>query len=715
MKDTSIFAKLLAENKIRITIISTLTKPDHSPILLMKDETNTVALKVDKVTKMNMMAVYECTPPYLIELGHRYNIYIEPYGICSLDVSDTLYADDFDTKYFYGGNDLGITYSKESTTFVLWAPQSSYVLLKISKDGKNFTYHQMNRELKGIFRLTLKGDYNKALYNYVIENNGVVRVATDPYAISSTANGRNSVVVDLNSIDIDLENDVPDKLNKYTDAVIYELHVRDFTINKNTNIVHKGKFLGLVEEGRKTTDGKPAGLDYLKYLGVTHVQLLPIYDYKTVDEESPDTKYNWGYDPQQYFVPEGSFSTNPNDGYSRVVELKKMVKKLHHNNIKVIMDVVYNHMYEYATTNLEATVPGYYFRRHPNGTMSNGSFCGDDLATEKKMVSKYIVDCCIHWIKTYGIDGFRFDLMGIIDKFTLMKIYKEAIKIKPDFMIYGEGWNMPTFLPDEMKSSMNNAFALPKIGFFNDTFRDLVKGPTSEHEFYVPGYCTGDFSYREGFKFAYCGSSIHYVYNPKFVNATQSLNYVECHDNGTLYDKIVACKYLTDDKEIFRVLKQVNTVTMFAFGIPFIHMGQEIGLSKNMHQNTYNKGDKYNQMRYDLVDQRFKLVDYMRDLIAFRKKATFMHEYQPEAIKKLINFIDLDSGALLIKYNKVDFDDEKVDIYMFINPGDDTVYYDSELDLEVIFGENGNYEKSKKLYKNLIISPHSVSLYKVKK
>lgn len=714
MKNSSIFAKYISENKIRITVLSQISRPTNAAIVLIRNDQDSVGLKIDKVSKMNNLAIFDCSSPFTLELGNKYLIYVEPYGICSLDMSDAPFDENFDDKYFYNGSDLGANYTKEQTTFVLWAPVASNALLRISTDGgKNFVYHNMVRELKGVFRLTLQGDYDGAIYNYIVENSGIIRTTTDPYAKASTANGKNSVVIDFNKVQIDLENDVPPVTKRYTDAIIYELHVRDFTINKNTNIVNKGKFLGLAEEGRTTTKGNPAGLDYLKYLGVTHVQLLPIYDYKTVDEEFPDTKYNWGYDPQQYFCPEGSFATNANDGYSRVRELKQMVKTLHHNKIKVIMDVVYNHMYDFATTSLEAVVPNYYFRRNPNGTLSNGSFCGDDLATERKMVSKFIVDSCLFWIKEYGIDGFRFDLMGIIDKITLMKIYKEAIKIKPDFMIYGEGWNMPTALLDEQKSSMYNAFQLPKIGFFNDGFRDILKGPTGESDFHVGGYLTGDLSYVDGFKFAFCGGTLPIVFNPKFPKISQSINYVECHDNGTLYDKICACMYLTNNKEIFKIIKEINACVLFSYGVPFIHMGQEIGLSKNMHQNTYNSGDKYNQMRYDLLDERMDMANYLKSAIEARKDFEFLKEDSTEAVSKNTSFENLENGGLLIKIKDVKFkDDKKGDFLLLINPSNNEIYYDFNEDVEFVFGNNGYFEDSKTYAQRVSVSPHNLDIYR---
>jgi pullulanase len=708
MKNTSIFAKLLPENKIRITIMSSLMKAENVPINLIKNDGDAVVLKIEKTSMLGNVAIYECSSPLLIELGNRYLISIESFGSCALDVNDSPFYDGFDEKYYYSGNDLGATYDKDHTTFVVWAPLAASVLLKISNDcGKSFVFYEMSREPKGTFRIILNGNYDGAIYNYAVENSGVTRLTTDPYGIGSTANGLNSVVINPKRTHIDLEeNDLPFYKN-YVDTIIYETGVRDFTISSFTNIEHKGKFLGLSEEKRTTKGGNPAGLDYLKFLGITHLQLMPIYDFKTVDEENAETTYNWGYDPQQYFVPEGSFASDVNDPYSRILDLKKMVKALHHNKIKVNMDVVFNHVYNYQTSVFEALVPNYYFRRNNNGTMSNGSFCGDDFETQHRMVSKLIIDCALYWIKEYGIDGFRFDLMGIIDKYTIMKIYREAIKIKADFMIYGEGWNMPTNLPEEAKSSMNNAKSLPHIGFFNDAFRDITKGPTSESEFHVSGYLTGDFSYRDGFKFVFLGSCLPRTYNNKFLTANQSINYVECHDNGTLYDKIVACSNLEEEKDILRIVKLVNSCVLFSYGVPFIHMGQEIGQSKNMHQNTYRSGDKYNMFQYDLLDKRFDMAQYMSSIIELRKNAYFLHEYSSDVIQKAGEFIELDEGALGCIYNKCSTSQGEKTVLAFINPTNETVYYDADYECEQYLGDCGFIRKNRYISRHLTIPPRS--------
>ena len=711
MKNTIWNAKLIDENLIRVTMFSTLSKPNNTPINLVIDDNEISQLTIIKSTNMPGITVYDLKPAKKIVLGHRYNVVIESFGTVALDVNDMSLNPSFDEEFYYDGDDLGATFTPTYTEFVLWAPLAASVILKVSKDsGDTWSLYEMVREHKGIYRLKLDGNYDGAYYNYIVENSGLSKLTIDPYAKGSTPNGTSSVVINFKKTKVDLEeNNVPGFLN-YTDAIIYETHVRDFTIDDNTNIKYKGKFLGITEEKRTTVGGNPAGLDYLKLLGVTHVQFLPLYDYKTVDELNPAVKYNWGYDPWQYFVPEGSFASEVENPYSRIIDLKKMVKTLHHHGIRVSIDVVYNHVFDHQFHPFEDVVPNYYFRRGSNGMLSNGSFCGDDVASERKMVSKLIVDACIYWIKEFGIDAYRFDLMGIIDKHTMNKIYREAVKIKPNFMIYGEGWNMPTALDNSVKATMDNALSLPKLSFFNDAFRDITKGATSESEFYKRGYLTGDLSFIEGFKFVFMGSCINYIYNKKFLTANQSINYVECHDNGTLYDKIVACGY-EEEKDILRILKLVNAVILFSFGVPFYHMGQEVGLSKNMHQNTYNKGDKYNKMRWNVVDERFEYVTFLSSLIKYRKTHQFLKEFDSNNIDKNIDIVNLKNNVLKITYFNGTVEGKEKNIVLIINPTNEVFYYSNGKTINLIAGDGGYLENSKLKMKTLMVTPNSFDLF----
>jgi len=676
MINTYFSAKLINYNTIRVFIFSDIRKPQNTFIKLIKNDSVLTNLIVVKESFINGLELYECKTNEDIELGNDYYISIESFGFTPLIVSDATSFQDFDTKYTYNGDDLGFTYTKKSTTWKIWAPLASKVVLFLRKsDDELFVTYKMIRGANGVYSLTLDGDYDSYKYRYQVTNNGLSVLITDPYAKSSTANGHDSCVIDFNKTQIDLHNDLLPTYENYVDAIIYELHIRDFTIDEHTTIKNKGKFLGLVETDRKTLKNNPCGLDYLKSLNITHVQLLPIFDYKTVDELHPDLSYNWGYDPQQYFVPEGSYSTDPNDPYVRILECKKMISDLHLNKIKVNMDVVYNHVYLYDNSVFEGAVPNYYFRKQKNGLLSVGSGCGNELDTERPMVKKMIIDSCRHWIKEYGVDGFRFDLMGLIDIETIREIYKLGKSYKKDFMVYGEGWNISSALDETKRCTIMNAFKTINIGFFNDAFRDIVRGPNGFDKSKEAGYLLGNVGYKEGFKFALLGSSVNYCFSARFDNANQSINYVECHDNQTLFDKIKLCHSDIKEVEALRIVNSVNAAISLSFGVPFYHAGQEIGLSKFGEDNTYNKGDKFNKFDWSILDKRVDMYLFFKSILNFRR--SFKNIYLSKDISARNLFINYDHDVLGFEVNKIISNNKKDYLFVF-NPNkfDVTITFD---------------------------------------
>lgn len=713
MINTFFSAKLTSYETIAVFIFSEVRKPENNKIKLIKNGEETSNLDIVRQSFINGLEFYECKPKEKIVLGNDYCISIESFGVTSLILDDVTSFKGFDEEYYYQGDDLGFTYSREKTTWKVWAPLASKVVLFLRKDHENFETFKMERGKFGVYSLTLFGDYDNYKYRYQVTNSGRVTLTTDPYAKASTANGRDSVIVDFSKTKIDLFENNLRNYDNYVDTVIYELHVRDFTIDENTNIVNKGKFLGLVEENKVTKGNNPCGIDYLKSLNITHVQLLPIYDYKTVDELHPDTTYNWGYDPQQYFVPEGSYSTNPNDGYSRIIECKKMIAALHKAGLKVNMDVVYNHVYNYDSSVFELIVPNYYFRKQQNGLLSTASGCGNELDTERPMVRKLILDSCIHWIKEYGVDGFRFDLMGLIDIETIKLITKAARSIKKDFMIYGEGWNMPSSLHESKRSTILNAFKLPEVAFFNDTYRDIVRGPSGFGK-NDPGYMLGNLNYKEGFKFALLGSCVDFCYPKRFLSANQSINYVECHDNGTLYDKIKSSLNYIDDEEVYKVVNSINATIALSFGIPFYHAGQEIGLTKFGHDNTYNKGDKYNKFDWSLLDKRHDMYLYFKSILAFRNE--YLKSSKSEDIEKNNYFINYDNGVIGLKTEKRFVNGEKSECIFAFNPND--IEVDIKLDdYYIVVCALAGYLKDSTLYsgQNESLVPHQVEVLGLRK
>ena len=382
---------------------------------------------------------------------------------------------DLDNLYFYEGADLGSTYSETQTSFKLWAPTADEIRLVTyinwnDSIGKEIP---MIKSEKGTWIATLLGNKHGLLYNYKVRIGDIWNEATDPYCFSVSANGGKSAVIDLKSTNPDGWDEFSRPILKSsTDAIIYELHVRDLSIHPNSGIRNKGKFLGLAETETKGPRNTLTGLSHIKDLGVTHVELLPIFDYGSIDETSSAPKFNWGYDPENYNSPEGSYATDPFNPFIRIIELKTAIRALHNNNLGIIMDVVYNHMFIEASSNFNKIVPGYYFRYDKNGDLANESGCGNVTASEHKMMRKFIVDSVIYWAKEYKLDGFRFDLMGLLDIETMNQVRNELNKIDPTLIIIGEGWDMGNTLPAEEKANQRNVNKMPNIGFFNDTIRD---------------------------------------------------------------------------------------------------------------------------------------------------------------------------------------------------------------------------------------------------
>lgn len=656
MKDTYCSAKLLSGDTIRIVIFSSFPTIKLEPVLFV-DGVKGRSLTFIKQTSLPSILIADFRSEEPLILGRSYFVTMPQYGMIPLDVSDAMTFPRFDEDYLYEGDDLGCTYAKTQTRFVLWAPLASKVSLCLRQDPEHpFEVIPMVRSPKGVYRATVKGDVEGYEYVYWVVNNEVGSECTDPYAKGSTLNSRCSVVVDFSKLQVDFKRECLPVLSSPSEAIIYETHVRDFTIDSHSDIVHKGKFLGLIERGRKTEKGHPAGFDHLLSLGITHLQLLPIYDYATVDEEHPDTKYNWGYDPAQYFVPEGSYASDLHDPLSRIKDLQELVKTCHENGIRVVMDVVYNHVYEQHYSLLERVVPNYYFRHRHNGTLTNCSGCGDDLATERPMVRKFVLDCCKWWQKTYGIDGFRFDLMGIIDGETLLRIEQEVKAVDPSFLLYGEGWNMGSEVPSGFLGTMGNYAKLPNFGFFNDFYREKAKN-----------YASGNLTVTQEFKNAYLGSCTDFLGPKRFLTANQSLNYAECHDDATLFDFLAHRRSDLSKEEILKIVVNVNTTILLSFGIPFIHMGQEIGQDKKGEHNTYNKGDEYNKLRYDLLDERYEMVEDLKKAIVFRKSNRFLYTYAPELLDEFLAVYE-DQGMVEVTFTSDNFTAPKKGLIFYINP-----------------------------------------------
>jgi pullulanase len=641
-------ASLISYRTIRIVLNNDKYREEQPEITVYADQ---IPVKFNISNKIFQFRtnIYELDLQEEFQFGRFYQVYIKHYGFAPVNVSMATSFPEFDEKFFYEGNDLGAYYTKTKTTFKVWAPLASRVVIKYSRlHSQKWQFAMLERGDKGVFSVILDGNLEKVRYRYLVINNGVEAETTDPYAFGSTPNGEDSVVVNFNHFKVDFHDDELPIITSPTEMIIYETSVRDMTSDERVNFKYPGTFYAMIEEGRRAKNGGKAGFDYIKNLGITHLQLMPIYDFKTVDETDKWKQYNWGYDPQQYFVPEGSFARDVFDPYSRIKDLMLLVSKYHQHGIRISMDVVFNHVYEHPTSSFEKIVPNYYFRKDEQGKIVQGSGCGNDLATERPMVRKLIVDAALFFIKTYHIDAYRFDLVGLIDQKTIKLINKKARLIRPDFMLYGEGWNMSTAFPSDKLTNMNNAFNIDYISFFNDSFREIVKGGSFEDTINERGYMLGNPAYREGFKFSFKGSVTNQTFTPKFPGAWQSINYVECHDNGTLIDKLIASEPENDTSVHLKKLQAINAVVMLSYGVPFFHRGQEFGLSKYGDMNSYRSSDKVNQFAYTLAHKRQNLVDYFKDLTRLRKDCRFLYETRPELIEQNLVFHDLDNGGLQI-------------------------------------------------------------------
>lgn len=626
-----------------------------------------------------------------LSLSERYELVEEHALTTELAFGLIVKTETFEEEYSYDGSDLGTTYTPEETKFVFWAPLASEVLIRVRR-GDNVEHFSMDRTEKGVFRYTAKGDYDGALYFYLLNVNGVWKEVCDPYANATNANGKRSMVMNPAKVKVDLQHDKLPKLEKKTDAIIYETSIRDFSFMMKEYTQYTGKYLGFIEEG-KTIEGKPVLFDHLLKMGVTHVQIMPIHDFATVDELNIDKFYNWGYDPVSYHSMEGSYSSNPNDGYTRIKEFKQLVAKCHEHGIRVVLDLVYNHYYDFFTNNLQNSTPNYFFQMDKDANLSNGSFCGNDFDTSVAMGRKYVIDSALNWTKEYGIDGIRFDLMGIMDLNAVNKINEVCKAVNPDFMVYGEGWSMPTMLDATKQASMNNYHKMPNIGFFNDFFRDHVKGSTNEDEMYKKGYCTGDANYFEQVKAALAGTCSSKFGTVKFLNPTQTINYVECHDNATVWDKMRECCKESVREERQKRQKLLNAVVLLSQGVPFLHSGQEFLRTKYGVQNSYRSNDEINEFDWNRCVRNYDVVDYTADLIALRKKYQAFRLQTREEVEKHVRISEIQPGVIL--YSLIDL--EELDgikgLDVIINTTTKDVTYDVKESACIVANEVGLIEE----------------------
>ena len=597
-----------------------------------------------------------------LDAGKTYTLTREGYKGCKVDVSGAFSSEAFETTYTYTGNDLGQTYTEEKTTLRVWAPTASDVKVNLYQAGEGdclISSETMKKDVQGTWVCELDGDKKGVYYTYSVTVDGQTEEAVDPYAKAVGVNGNRGMIIDLDSTDPEgWDKDKHVTVPTNTDAVIYEIHVRDTTIDASSGVENKGKYIGLTEKGTKTESGKKTALDHIVDLGVTHVQIMPMYDYATVDESKLDTpQFNWGYDPKNYNVPEGSYSTDPYNGEVRVEEAKEMIQAFHNEGIGVIMDVVYNHMYSATDSCLDATVPDYYFRMDGD-KYTNGSGCGNEVASERSMVQKYIVDSCVYWVNEYHVDGFRFDLMGCIDQETMLAVRAALDEIDPNLIILGEGWTGGTSgLIANEQTNKRVTYKVPGVAAFSDDIRDAIKG--SVFDSWDNGFISGKDGQEIGIQYGVVAavehSGVNYSAYEKTTGAWagapgQCITYSSCHDNLTLWDKIYYSAPDATEEQKISMNKLSAAIIYTAQGVPFMLSGEEMLRSKpiegttDFSHNSYNLSDYTNSMKWDTLDDE-KVADmheYYKGLIDFRKAHPALRMETKEDIEANLKFVEVE-------------------------------------------------------------------------
>lgn len=592
--------------------------------------------------------------------------------------------DSYDKYPCYYGDDLELVYTSEQSVFTLWAPTADNVRLNLySSDEEDTPEEQLELEMAddGTWRISIDRDLKGSLYTFQIEKDGKWLDETPGiWAKAVGINGNRAAVIDWNETNPEgWESDQSPELKMYSDIILYELHHRDFSIAPNSGVKYKGKFLALTETGTISYEGEASGLDHLKELGVTHIHILPSFDFATVDETSlEENNYNWGYDPKNYNVPDGSYSTDPGNPVARIREFKEMVKSLHKNGLRIVLDVVYNHTASTEHSNFNLTVPGYFYRQNPDGSYSNASGCGNETASEREMVRRYIIESVKFWAKEYHIDGFRFDLMGIHDIETMNRLREELLKIDPTIFVYGEGWvAADSPLPPEQRAMRDNVSQMEGIAVFCDDFRDGVRGSTFDEQ--NPGYASGNINgHYEPVKFGIVGATEHpqvdyngllYSSSPYAAAPSQVVNFVSCHDGYTLVDKLkLSVQGDNAADELVPIDKLVHTIMLTSQGIPFIRGGEEVMQDKKGEPNSFRSPDSVNQIDWSLKARNREFFDYLKDLIALRKAHPAFRIPTVEGLHQWLHFLDMgDSGVIAYTLGEYANGDEWKEILVAFN------------------------------------------------
>ena len=624
---------------------------------------STQTLQIRTLEEQDDFVQYSLAPLTPLDVTKHYWIYDHDRNKTFLQFRHIVRKPIFDQTFAYTKNDLGAHYTPEATAFKLWAPISEQVLLHLQN-----SVYPMTLGEKGVWQTEVSGNFDGAAYYYLHKVNGHWVEVHDPYALSSESNSGASYVINLEKISRPIHR--AQTQMSMTEAIIYEMSVRDFSMQKEAKFTYPGKFKSLTEspQFQKHT----LGMEYIKQLGVTHIQLMPLYDFGSVDENHPELVYNWGYDPMQYNLPDGSFTTNPHDPYARIVELQEVIATYHQADISVIMDVVYNHVYDPKAYAFEKIVPGYFFRYDHNGNLTNGTFCGNDVASERAIVRSYIKHSLKQWLTIYGFDGFRFDLMGILDIETMKQIAEELQSLYPNVYLYGEGWRMNTGLDNNRLAHQFNADKLPSYGFFNDHFRNTIKETIAKGKQLQEKHSISSIE-------NILTANVGVTGTKHFIAPHQAINYVECHDDATAFDYFAIQNSKIDLKEQLDNARLALHLSILTQGVPFIHSGQEFFRSKNLIENTYNTPDTINRLDWLRSIEYEKDVAFIRQLIQFRKKHPLLRLKTRTEIKNCCSAQWLNESIVEYKIKE-----KENQITILINFGNNSFIYPNQ-DKQAVF------------------------------
>ncbi len=592
------------------------------------------------------------------DITHRLQIVCKGSSPCHIISRNVLNS----ARYTYTGSDLGNIFTQGGTAFRVWAPTASAVqlLLYDTETGPLSRQLAMQRDMQGTWHLLVEEDLEDWYYLYQVTVQSNTRTAVDPYVKAIAVNAERGMIIDLRKTDpIGWSNDRPRDLINPVDAIIYEVHVRDFSIAANSGLEHKGLYLAFTERGTKGPDNVATGIDSLQELGITHVHILPVEEFASVDENKAD-QYNWGYDPRNYHVPEGAYASTPH-GTARISEFKSMLQSLHRSGLGMIMDVVYNHTFGIRDSDFDKIVPQYYYRTDYAGNYTNGSGVGNELATERPMVQKFVLDSLSYWVSEYHVDGFRFDLLALLGIEATSLVSQALHELNPSILLYGEPWaGGDSALPDDQLLFKGKQRGL-YVGVFNDTIRNSLIGTVFDHR--AQGFATGATGQEDGIKEGVMGSIHDFTDTP-----AETVNYVTSHDNMTLWDKITASALLANDEQRIKMALLAQAIIITSQGVVFLHGGEEFLRTKSGNDNSYNAGDAVNQFDWARKAQHIQVFNYYAGLLHLRKHHPAFRMRTASEIEQHLSFLASPANTLAFMLQNHANTDEWARIIVVYNP-----------------------------------------------